>query len=82
MSLPTQAVIRLAGWCEPSASEATSGSRMQPLDPDLIDHHSIALIVARLSFAQAAISRRSLIISAERPPWIVRPGEDATLASY
>jgi hypothetical protein len=32
----------------------------------------MALIVARLSFAQAAISPRSAIISAERPPWIVR----------
>jgi hypothetical protein len=40
--------------------------------PELMDAHSTALIVARLSLAHAAISRRTLIISAERPPWIVR----------
>jgi hypothetical protein len=38
------------------------------MPPELRDHYSIALIVAHLSFAQATISRRSLIISAERPP--------------
>ena len=37
-----------------------------------MNDHSTALVVARLSLAQAALSRRSATVSAERPPWIVR----------
>jgi len=39
---------------------------------ELMGHYSIALIVARVILAHRAISRRSAVISAERPPWIVR----------
>ncbi|MBV8589208.1 MAG: hypothetical protein JO212_03975 [Acetobacteraceae bacterium] len=42
------------------------------LDGHIAIHYSIASITARVILAHRAISRRNAIISAERPPWIVR----------
>ena len=53
------------------------GGAVQGRDPGPVTFertcdHSTPLIVARRSLAQAALSRCGAIISAERPPWMVR----------